>query len=63
MYRVSDTVLGAQEVEEVKAQLSAEQNKVFKLEVELAEAQQKLQKVAELEKEVANYRRVPLSPT
>ena len=44
------------ELEEAKHQLSAEQNKVFKLEVELAEAQQRLQQVTDLEKELAHYR-------
>ena len=49
------------ELEEAKHQLSAEQNKVFKLEVELAEAQQRLQQVTDLEKELAHYRCLPLA--
>lgn len=45
-----------QELSEARSQLSAEQGKVFKLEVELAEARQKLQGVAELERELSHYR-------
>ncbi len=45
-----------QELAEAKGALEAEQGKVFKLEVQLAEAVQKLQQVTDLEKELNQYR-------
>jgi len=46
----------AQEVGEAKEALGSEQGKVFRLEVQLAEAVQKLQQVTDLEKELSQYR-------
>ena len=47
-----------QELSETREALASEQGKVFKLEVQLAEAVQKLQQVADLEKELNQYRQV-----
>ena len=51
-----------QELDEAKGQLSAEQSRAFKLEVELAQARKELLRVAELDKEVARYRHASLNP-
>ena len=48
-----------QELNETREALASEQGKVFKLEVQLAEANQKMQQVTDLEKELNQYRQVP----
>ena len=51
-----DTYL--QELQESREQLKAEQKKVFRLEVQLAEANEKLDQIADLEKQLNNYRQI-----
>ena len=48
--------LPVQALEEARAALEAEQAKSMRLEVELAEAQQKLGRMEELERELQKYR-------
>ena len=45
-----------QEVQEARQSLKAEQDKVFRLEVQLAEANEKLEQLPDLERQVNNYR-------
>lgn len=44
-------------LEESRSALTTEQNKNFKLEVEMAELKQKLSQMEEMEKELEHYRR------
>lgn len=45
-----------QELQEARQQLKAEQQKVFRLEVQLAEANEKLEQMPDLERQINNYR-------
>lgn len=47
-----------QKLEAAEKEAEAQSTKIFRLEVQLAEAQRKLQTVSELEKELSRYRLV-----
>lgn len=51
-----------QDLQDVRHQLKAEQNKVFRLEVQLAEANEKLELMPDLEKQLNNYRCIRAEP-
>lgn len=52
-----------QELTEAKDQVKVEQKRVFQLEVKLAEANEKLDQVAELEKQLTHYRQALIPKT
>ena len=45
-----------QELQEARQQVKSEQQKVFRLEVQLAEANEELEQMPDLERQINNYR-------